>query len=106
MVTRGLCTPELQRFVLTHPVFSDEFFHTLEPVDQPLEVLRILQTQDRWPQTARLDAIVETALLRCRPFREVLSPSAYTPPMFARYLPGDAYGPHVDAVMGGNPPRA
>ena len=27
-----------------------------------------------------------------------------TPALFARYFPGDAYGPHVDAVMGGNPP--
>lgn len=39
----GLCSVELQRFVLTHPAFSDEFFHTLDPVDQPVEVLRTLQ---------------------------------------------------------------
>jgi PKHD-type hydroxylase len=62
------------------------------------------QVSRRWPQVARLDAILEAALRRCRPFREVLSPCAYTPAMFARYFPGDAYGPHVDAVMGGNPP--
>ena len=62
------------------------------------------QVSRRWPKVARLDEILEAALRRCRPFREVLSPSAYTPALFARYFPGDAYGPHVDAVMGGNPP--
>jgi len=62
------------------------------------------QISRRWPKVARLDEILEAALRRCRPFREVLSPSAYTPALFARYFPGDAYGPYVDAVMGGNPP--
>ncbi|MFM8931219.1 MAG: Fe2+-dependent dioxygenase [Gemmataceae bacterium] len=62
------------------------------------------QDSRRWPRVGRLDEIIEAALRRCRPFREVLSPCAYTPALFARYFPGDAYGPHVDAVMGGNPP--
>lgn len=62
------------------------------------------QVSRRWLQIAKLDEILENALRRCRPFRETLSPSAYTPAMYARYLPGDTYGPHIDAVMGGMPP--
>ncbi|RLS33520.1 MAG: Fe2+-dependent dioxygenase [Planctomycetota bacterium] len=62
------------------------------------------QVSRRWTKVAALDAILETALRRSRLFREVLSPSAYSPAIYSKYLAGDGYGPHVDAVMSGMPP--
>ena len=40
----GLLTPEFQRYLLSNPVFSEEFFNLLSPLDQPVQVLHILQT--------------------------------------------------------------
>jgi len=62
------------------------------------------QVSRRWPQVTALDAILDGALRRCRSFRDSFSPSACSPPIYARYSPGDGYGPHVDAVMAGMPP--
>ena len=62
------------------------------------------QVSRRWPAIASLDAILDTALRRSRVFRECLSPSAHSQPIYSRYGVGDGYGPHVDAVMNGMPP--
>ncbi|HET7536057.1 MAG TPA: hypothetical protein VFJ90_06370 [Candidatus Didemnitutus sp.] len=39
----SLVSPELQRYLLGTPAFSQEFFDTFSDVDQPIEVLSILQ---------------------------------------------------------------
>lgn len=62
------------------------------------------QVSRRWSRISALDSILDGALRRCRAFRDAFSPSAGSPPTYARYLPGDSYGPHVDAVMAGMPP--
>jgi PKHD-type hydroxylase len=62
------------------------------------------QVSRRWSRISALDSILDGALRRCRGFRDSFSPSACSPPTYARYLPGDGYGPHVDAVMAGMPP--
>lgn len=44
---------------------------------------------------------VHQALLRHRLFRAATQPNVILPPTFSRYVPGMAYGPHVDdAIMG------
>ena len=69
-----------------------------------VEVKANRQVSRRWPGIASLDAILETALRRSGMFREALSPSAYSQPIYSKYGVGDGYGPHVDAVMNGLPP--
>lgn len=56
------------------------------------------------PAAAALDRIVEAAIRRSRVLVEAVSPCAHSQPLYARYVPGEAYGPHVDAVMNGIPP--
>jgi hypothetical protein len=40
----NLLSPPLQRWALANAAFSEEFFNTVLPLDQPTEVLRILQS--------------------------------------------------------------
>jgi len=68
------------------------------------EVKANRQVSRRSPAAAALDAIIDAGLRRCRPFREVLSPSAVSPVLYSRYTVGDGYGAHVDSVMGGMRP--
>ena len=56
------------------------------------------------PAAAALDRIVEAAIRRSRVLVEAVSPCAHSQPLYARYVHGAAYGPHVDAVMNGVPP--
>ncbi len=69
-----------------------------------VEVKANRQVSRRWPRIGSLDAILETALRRSGLFREALSPSGYSQPIYSKYGVGDGYGPHVDAVMSGMPP--
>lgn len=62
------------------------------------------QISRQWPGRQPFDAILDTALRRSSELVEQLSPAACSPPIFAEYHPGDAYGVHTDAVMGGQPP--
>lgn len=62
------------------------------------------QVSRSWPGITALDAIVEHAIRRCRSLIESVSPCAHSQPLYVRYEPGAAYGPHVDAVMSGVPP--
>lgn len=69
-----------------------------------VEVKANRQVSRRWPRIGSLDAILEKALRRSGLFREALSPSGYSQPIYSKYGVGDGYGPHVDAVMSGMPP--
>ena len=69
-----------------------------------VEVKANRQVSRRWPGIAALDSTIEAALRRSVPFREQLSPSGYSQPLYASYGAGGRYGLHVDAVMSGMPP--
>lgn len=56
------------------------------------------------PAASALDTIVESAIRRSRVLVESTSPCGHSQPLYARYVAGAAYGPHVDAVMSGVPP--
>jgi len=57
------------------------------------------------PEPTPLDAIVLDGLRRNTAFQTLAFPKRVLLPLFNRYEPGMAYGPHLDApIMGGSPP--
>ena len=54
------------------------------------------------PELERVRALVETRLIEHAVFALATRPKTILGPLFSRYQPGHAYGPHVDdALMGG-----
>ena len=62
------------------------------------------QIDRQWPGLRQFEIILSAALTRSHLLAEQLAPAACSPTIFAEYHPGDGYGPHTDAVMGGQPP--
>jgi len=54
------------------------------------------------PELERVGALIETRLMEHAVFALATRPKTILGPLFSRYQPGHAYGPHVDdALMGG-----
>jgi PKHD-type hydroxylase len=90
---------ETLRAALAHGKFVDGRLTASRAAQQTKHNLQL----ERDETTAKtVEALVSAALARNPTFSRVAIPKAMTPPMFSRYEPGMAYGPHVDdPIMGG-----
>ncbi|HWT28091.1 MAG TPA: Fe2+-dependent dioxygenase [Methylophilaceae bacterium] len=67
--------------------------------ERAAEVKRNLQLANDTPQHAALTASVHAALGSCAEFMSAALPLQISPPLFNRYLPGMAFGQHVDNAI-------
>jgi PKHD-type hydroxylase len=77
--------------------------------DRAAVVKRNLQLANDTPQHAALTARVHAAIGACAEFMSAALPVQLSPPLFNRYLPGMAFGQHVDNAIridGDQPLRA
>lgn len=77
--------------------------------DRAALVKRNLQLPNDVPEHAELTALVHAALARCADYMSAALPLDISPPLFNRYLPGMAFGEHVDNAIridGESPLRA
>ena len=67
--------------------------------ERAAEVKRNLQLANDTPEHAALTAKVHAALGHCAAFMSAALPLEISPPLFNRYLPGMAFGQHVDNAI-------
>lgn len=67
--------------------------------ERAAEVKRNLQLPNDTPEHAALTAKVHAALASCAEFMSAVLPVQISPPLFNRYLPGMAFGRHVDNAI-------